>query len=202
MESEVDIIKYKKHIGIFSGSFNPIHLGHVNIVKQIIDKQLVDEVWFVVSPCNPLKNQTELINEYIRLDMVMLAIKDLPHVKASDIEFTMPMPSYTIDTLHEFSRQYPDFQFLLIIGSDNASFFEQWKDFKEILNQYSILVYPRIGYEFESVKALYPQMQLVALPLFDISATQIRAYFAQKKDPSSWLHPAVLQYIIDNDLYQ
>ncbi len=202
MVTEVNILKNQKHIGIFSGSFNPIHLGHVNIVKHIIDIQLVDEVWFVVSPCNPLKSQTELIDEYLRLDMVMFAIQNVPHVKASDIEFTMPIPSYSIDTLHEFSRQYPDFQFSLIIGSDNAFVFEQWKDYQEILKNYSILVYPRKGFEFESVKTLYPQMQLVASPLFDISSTQIREYIAHKKDVSSWLHPAVLQYIDENDLYQ
>lgn len=202
MVTEANIIKTRKHIGIFSGSFNPIHLGHVNIVKYIIDKQLVDEVWLVVSPCNPLKNQTELIDEYLRLDMVLFAIQNVPHVKASDIEFTMSIPSYSIDTLHEFSRQYPDFQFSLIIGSDNAIVFEQWKEYKEILKQYPILVYPREGYDFESVKTLYPQMQLVDSPLFDISSTQIREYIALKKDVSSWLHPAVLQYINENDLYQ
>src|ERR1035437_1834117 len=191
-----------KRIGIYSGSFNPIHLGHQKLAEYLIDDQLVDEVWFVVSPCNPLKKIEEVIDEYLRLDMVMLAINQQEYFKASDIEFTMPVPSYSIDTLHELTLLYPDYQFVLLIGSDNALVFDQWKNYSQLLKEYPILVYPRHGYDFELVSGIYPQMQLLQSPYFDISSTQIRHFIVQKKDVSQWLHPSVYQFIIENNLYQ
>jgi nicotinate-nucleotide adenylyltransferase len=193
--------QHKRRIGIYSGSFNPIHVGHQRLAQYLIDNQLVDEVWFVVSPCNPLKKQDDIIDEYIRLEMLLLAIKQQPHFKASDIEFTMPVPSYSIDTLHELTSQYPDYRFALVIGSDNALVFDQWKDYTQLLNEYPVLVYPRHGYDVESVKGKYPQMQVLQSPYFDISSTQIRRFIAQKKDVSQWLHPSVSQFISDNNLY-
>jgi nicotinate-nucleotide adenylyltransferase len=192
----------KMRIGIYSGSFNPIHLGHQQLAEYLIDNKLVDEVWFVVSPCNPLKKQEDLIDEYIRLEMVVFAIRDQHGLKASDIEFTWPIPSYTIDTLHELSSQYPDFQFELIIGSDNALVFDQWKEYKELLVEYPVLVYPRSGYDFVEVANKYPQMQLLDTPYYDISSTRIREFIAKKKDVTNWLHPSVYQFIIDSHLYQ
>jgi len=192
----------KKRIGIYSGSFNPIHLGHQKIAEHLIENQLVDEVWFVVSPCNPLKNQSDLIDEYVRLDMLMLAIQNHPGFKASDVEFTMPIPSYSIDTLHELESQFPDYQFVLIIGSDNALVFDQWKNPFQILKEFPVLVYPRRCYDFTEVADIYPQMQLLKTPFYDISSSLIREFIAQKKDVNSWLHPSVYQFIIDNNLYQ
>ena len=189
------------HIGIYSGSFNPIHNGHIQLAEYLIDNKLVDEVWFVVSPCNPLKNQQDLINEYLRLDMLVMSIKNKPQFKASDIEFSMPIPSYSIDTLQELSKQYPDNQFSLMIGSDNALIFDQWKNYKQLLDKYQVLVYPRIGYDFSEVKGKYPQMQLLNTPYFNISSTQIRQSIAQKKDISQWLHPSVRDFILENHLY-
>ena len=113
-------------IALFFGSFNPVHLGHTNLGKYLTDNKLVDEVWFVVSPCNPLKNQNDLIDEYLRLDMLMLAIQGEPQFKVSDIEFTMPIPSYTINTLEKFNIDFPEHQFVLMIGSDNALVFDHW----------------------------------------------------------------------------
>ncbi|MDD4969717.1 MAG: nicotinate (nicotinamide) nucleotide adenylyltransferase [Paludibacter sp.] len=191
-----------KRIGIYSGSFNPIHLGHQKLAEYLVDNELVDEVWFVVSPCNPLKKQEEVIDEYIRLEMLLLAIRNQPRFKASDIEFTMPVPSYSIDTLHELTSQYPVFQFSLIIGSDNALVFDQWKDYAQLLEEYPVMVYPRHGYDFDSVAGKYPQMQLLQSPYFDISSTQIREYIVQKKDVCQWLHPSVCQFISDNNLYR
>jgi nicotinate-nucleotide adenylyltransferase len=201
MESEMETSQQKKRIGIFSGSFNPIHRGHVWLGEYLIEKQLVDEVWFVVSPCNPLKNQSDLLDEYIRMDMVILAIRNHPRFKASDIEFTMPIPSYSIDTLHELTLLHPDCGFKLIIGSDNALVFDQWKDYRQLLNEYPVLVYPRTGSDFDEVAAVYPQMQLLSSPLFDISSTQIRESIAAGTDVSAWLHPAVWHYISENKLY-
>lgn len=192
----------KKRIGIYSGSFNPIHVAHLKLAEYLVDNQIIDEVWFVVSPCNPLKDQSNMLDEYIRLDMVMLAIQQHPKFKASDVEFTMPIPSYSIDTLQELSIQFPDYQFELLIGSDNALVFDQWKNYSKILDNYPVLVYPRRGFDFSEVAGEYPQMQLLNTPYFNISSTQIRDFIAQKKDVSPWLHPSVYQFIIENNLYQ
>ena len=192
----------KKRIGIYSGSFNPIHLGHTKLAEYLIDNELVDEVWFLVSPCNPLKKQSELLDEYIRLDMLILAIVKHPNFKASDVEFCMPIPSYSIDTLEYLSIQFADCQFSLIIGSDNALVFDQWKAYTQLLKHYPILVYPRTGYDFDLVADKYPEMKLLDSPLYDISSTQIRNFIAQKKDVSQWLHPSVYQFIIENNFYQ
>jgi len=186
---------------LFFGSFNPVHTGHTQLAEYLIDKGIADEVWFVVSPCNPLKNQADLLDEYIRLDMLILAIQHHPKFKACDIEFDLPVPSYTIDTLHALSAQYPDKQFTLMIGSDNSLVFDQWKNPQQILTEYPVLVYPRSGFDFSEVAALYPQMQLLKTPYFNISSTQIRAALAQKKDVTNWLHPSVYQFITENSLY-
>jgi len=193
---------FKKRIGIYSGSFNPIHVGHQKLANYLIENKIVDEVWLVVTPCNPLKHKSELIDEYIRIEILLLAIHNQPHIKASDIEFTIPIPSYTIDTLHLLSSQYPENQFYLIIGSDNAHVFDQWKNYQQLLEEYPILVYPRTGFDFNIIAHRYPQMHLLSSPLYNISSTQIRDYIAQKKDVSQWLHPSVLQFIKYNNLYQ
>ena len=189
-------------IALYFGSFNPIHVGHQKLAEWLFDNEIVDEVWFVVSPCNPLKNQSELIDEYIRLDMLMLAIQNQPRLKVSDIEFVMPIPSYSIDTLHKLSSQFPENQFTLVIGSDNALVFDQWKNYETLLKEYPVLVYPRSGYDFAEVADKYPQMQLLSTPYLNISSTQIRESIANKKDVTQWLHPLVHQFIVENNLYQ
>ncbi|HLP05905.1 MAG TPA: nicotinate (nicotinamide) nucleotide adenylyltransferase [Paludibacter sp.] len=201
METPASDIR-KKRIGIYSGTFNPIHLGHQKLAEYLVENKHVDEVWFVVSPCNPLKEKSEIIDEYIRLDMVILAISGNPAFKASDVEFLMPVPSYSVDTLHELSIQYPEFQFVMIIGSDNALVFDQWKDYTKILQEYPVLVYPRKGFEFSLVARKYPAMQLVESPCYEISSTVIRHSIAQKKDISQWLNPSVFQFIEENNLYR
>ncbi|MDD2284174.1 MAG: nicotinate (nicotinamide) nucleotide adenylyltransferase [Paludibacter sp.] len=188
-------------IAIYSGSFNPIHLGHQKLAEYLIDKQLVDEVWFVVSPCNPLKSPKSQLDEYIRLDMVVAAISENPHLKASDVEFTMPIPSYTIDTLHQLTKLYPEHDFALMIGSDNAVIFNQWKNYREILDSYPVYVYPRNGYDFSTAEALYPQMQLLDTPYYDISSTKIREMIQKGEDVSGWLSAEVMEYIRENCLY-
>lgn len=188
-------------VALFFGSFNPVHTGHTRLAEYLIDKKLFDEIWFVVSPCNPLKNQADLLDEYVRLDMLVAAIIDNPHFKACDIEFQLPIPSYTIDTLHALTSEYPEHRFSLIIGSDNALVFDKWKNPQQILAEYPVYVYPRRGADFEQVAAIYPAMQLLDTPFFDISSTEIRAALAQKKDVTPWLHPSVLQYITENNLY-
>ena len=189
-------------IAIYSGSFNPVHLGHTALAGFLTENNLVDEVWFVVSPCNPLKEQKDLLDEYLRLDMLMLAIQGNPRFKASDIEFTMPIPSYSIDTLNKLKEDYPEHSFKLIIGSDNALVFDQWKNYSELLENFEILVYPRRGYDFEEVRLLYPQMKLLDTPYYDISSTEIRQLLAENKNVSSLLHPAVLAFIQENNLFR
>jgi nicotinate-nucleotide adenylyltransferase len=163
---------------------------------------MFDEVWYIVSPCNPLKNQTDLIDENIRLEMIVGAIQNEKYLKASDIEFTMTIPSYTIDTLNLLSESYSNHSFTLLIGSDNALVFDKWKNYIELLQNYKILVYPRTGYNFNTVSSIYPQMKLVDCPIYDISSTSIRQLIAQKKDVSNLVHPFVNQFIIENKLYQ
>lgn len=189
------------NVAIYAGSFNPIHLGHQKLAEYLIEAKLVDEVWFVVSPCNPLKNQAELIDEYCRLDMVVQAISGNDRLKASDVEFTMPIPSYTIDTLQQLSSLFHQYHFSLMIGSDNALIFNEWKDFNKILESYPVFVYPRAGFDFQTVAKKYPQMQLLNTPLYDISSTEIRAMIKDNKDTSNWLNPSVLAYIRENHLY-
>lgn len=187
---------------IYSGSFNPIHKGHTQLAKYLTSHRLADEVWFVVSPCNPLKEQKELLDEHLRLELVILAIKDEPAFKASDIEFTMPVPSYSINTLNRLCSDFPDREFLLIIGSDNALVFDKWKDYPEILDKYQVLVYPRRGYDFAEVKDRYPQMQLLPTEFYDISSTEIRQNIAENHLQTEWLHPEVAGFIQENKLYR
>lgn len=189
-------------IALYFGSFNPVHIGHVKLAEYLTDYKFVDEVWFIVSPCNPLKEQKYLIDEFLRLDMLLLAIRHQPEFKASDIEFTMPIPSYTIDTLKKLKAEYPQHHFSLIIGSDNALVFDKWKNYKQILKKYEIFVYPRAGYNFSQVAHKYYQMKLLNTPIYNISSTEIRNAIACKSDISQWLNPAVYQYIIENNLYQ
>lgn len=190
------------NIALFFGSFNPFHNGHFGLGEYVVNNHAFNEVWYVVSPCNPLKNQSELIDENLRLEMLVGAIKSNPAMKACDIEFEMPKPSYTIDTLQLLSKQYPHCNFTLMIGSDNALVFNQWKDYKQILSGFKVLVYPRSGYDFELVKDLYPTMQLIQSPVFDISSTEIRSLIKQQKDISNWVHPSVAEFINENSLYQ
>lgn len=187
--------------GLYFGSFNPIHNGHTQLAHYLINEKLCDEVWFIVSPHNPLKNQQDLSDENERLKMLELAIKDSTCFKVCNIEFSMPVPSYTIDTLRKLSTNHPEKDFALLIGSDNALVFDQWKAYQTILTNYKVFVYPRKTFDFNDVRDKYPQMHLLQTPYFDISSTEIRQLLAQKKDATNWLHPAVLQYILDNDIY-
>ena len=190
------------NIAVYSGSFNPIHKGHLQLAEYVIDQQLADEVWLVVSPCNPLKEQKELIDHFLRLDMVIAAISNRKRIKASDVEFDMPVPSYSIDTLNVLSKMYPEHTFTLLIGSDNALVFDKWKNYPEILGKYSILVYPRRGYDFETVAKHFPQMKLLPTPFYDISSTEIRSAIAQNQSVNEWLEPEVIEFIQENELYE
>ena len=191
-----------KSIGLFFGSFNPIHLGHTNLAEYIFRFSGVDEIWFIVSPRNPLKEQSELIDENLRLKMLQLATGDKDYLVAFDIEFDLPKPSYTIKTLNTLSEIFPEDDFILLIGSDNMQIFDQWKDYQTILDDYSVLVYPREGYPYEEYEERYPEMQILEeAPFFDVSSTQIRELIKNNQDVSHWLHADVYQFIKENNLY-
>lgn len=192
-----------RQIGLFFGSFNPIHLGHTQLAQTIYEQVGLDEIWFVVSPHNPLKDASILITEQQRLHMVELAIADMPHIKACDIEFSMPKPSYTINTLQSLQSKFPDTRFYLIIGTDNLSNFTKWKDYQTILADYSIITYPRQGDDIEKIRQQYPQVRFVDALFLPISSTDIRNSISQQTETAQqWLNPRVLNYIKENYLYQ
>lgn len=160
-------------IGLFFGSFNPIHTGHMIIANLVKETTNVSEVWFVVSPQNPFKKNKNLLHEFDRLDMVRAAIHEEFGFRASDIEFSMPKPSYTIDTLVRLQEKYPEKKFHLIIGEDNLASFPKWKNHEKILENYGLIVYPR-PHSKASPLSNHPKVEMIEAPELDISATLIR----------------------------
>lgn len=194
----------KKQIetGIFSGSFNPIHTGHLMLAGYISAFTYVEEVWFVVTPHNPLKVKESLLPDNIRLEMARLALEDYDNLKVSDVEFHMPRPSYTIDTLNALTEEHPERRFTLIIGGDNWSLFEKWKDYEQIMERYQILIYPRQGENISIPKRLRKSVQLVNAPKVEISSTFIRHAIGEGKEMRAFLPPKVYDYIKKNQLYR
>ena len=187
-------------IALFFGSFNPIHNGHLAIALFLKETNLFDEIWMVVSPNNPLKDNLELADATHRLKMVQLAIQDFPFLKVCDAEFSLPAPSYTIETLHELNTQYPNDQFSLILGTDNIENFHKWKDYEEILNHYKIYVYPR-GNENNNQHIEHHNIIYIDAPLLPISATEVRTLLIQKKPVKNYLLPSVIRYIQEKGVY-
>ena len=190
----------KKKIAIFGGSFNPIHIGHLALANFICEESWVDELWFMVTPLNPLKEADDLLPNQVRLEMVESAIAGYPHFKASDIEFTLPQPSYSINTLNYLRERDPDKQFFLVIGADNWALFDKWKSAKEIINNYNLLVYPRPGYSVD-INNLPTSVHYINSPKLEVSSTFIRDSLLAGKDMRYFLHPNVFQYIVNNNLF-
>ncbi|WP_375583864.1 nicotinate (nicotinamide) nucleotide adenylyltransferase [Cyclobacterium xiamenense] len=185
-------------VGLFFGSFNPIHVGHLIIADILQDQTDLEEVWFVVSPQNPHKSSRSLLHEFDRLRMVELATADHFGFKVLDVEFHMPRPSYTIDTLTYLSEKYPQHDFSLILGGDNLTHFHRWKNSEQILNHYGLYVYPRPGKN----KAIeHEAVRYVEAPLLDISATFIRKTLQKGGSVRYLLHPHVLDYIRDKKFF-
>lgn len=160
-------------IGLFFGSFNPIHIGHTIIAEKMLENAGIDELWFIVSPQNPFKKNKSLLHEFDRLNMVKVAISENSKFKVSDIEFNMPKPNYTIDTLTFLSEKYPETKFKLIIGEDNLASFKKWKNYVQVLENYGLLVYPR--YNIKKTDFIqHLNIKMINAPLIDISATFIR----------------------------
>lgn len=187
-------------VGLFFGSFNPIHIGHLIVANVMVENTDVDQVWFVVSPQNPFKKQSTLLHEFDRYDLVMAAIHDNYNLKVTDVEFNMPKPSYTIDTLTYLSEAHPDKEFKLIIGEDNLKSFPKWKNSDQILKNYSLLVYPR-PHAQPSDLIEHPKVQKIDAPMIDISATFIRNSIKNSKSIKYLVPEAVEDLIRGKKLY-
>ena len=179
-------------VGLFFGSFNPIHNGHVGIARYLLEKKLCEEVWFVISPCNPFKVDRFLLPETDRLAIVSAAIGGIPGMKACDVEFSMSKPSYTVDTLRGLFDRYPGRRFALIIGGDNVPDFPKWKDYHWIEAHCSIFVYPRPGMVNSEES---PSMTFIDAPLFPLSATEIREMIRKGDDISNLVPSEALSLI-------
>lgn len=176
--------------GIYGGSFNPIHNGHIAIARAMVEQAGLDEVWLMVSPQNPLKRASDLLDDGMRLDMTRRAVEGVPGVMASDYEFSLPRPSYMWNTLQSLSRDYPDREFTLLIGADNWKAFGRWYHADDIIAHYPICIYPRRGYGI-SAQSLPDGVRLVATGLFDVSSTMVRERIEKGIDVSG-LIPACI----------
>ncbi|MDR0365177.1 MAG: nicotinate-nucleotide adenylyltransferase [Bacteroidales bacterium] len=190
----------KNNIGLFFGSFNPIHIGHLAIANYLYSFTDLDEIWFVVSPQNPLKEEQTLLNDGERLKMVALAIENYDGFQVCDIEFSFRKPSYTIHTLDYLQTAYPEKNFYLIIGEDSLADIHLWKDFEKILERYHIYVYNRSG-NSSIPYAQYPNIQIIKAPLLDISSTFIRQALKEHKDVRFFLPEKAYDYIKANKFY-
>ena len=191
-------------VGLYFGSFNPIHVGHLIIAQYMIQREEIDAVWFVVSPHNPLKKKNTLLEDYHRLAIVKIAIEDEPKFRAIDIEFTMPQPSYTIDTLTYLKDKHPEYNFSLLMGEDNLRGFHKWKNFEKILEKHKIYVYPR--FEEAPIEHQFKDHSSVIfchdVPLMKISASYIRELIGNGKSARFLLTEKVNQYVDEMNFYK
>jgi nicotinate-nucleotide adenylyltransferase len=191
----------KGRTGLFFGSFNPIHAGHMMIASYMAEFTDLDQLWFVVSPHNPLKEKSTLLADHHRLAMVNLAIEDDSRFKSSNIEFKLPRPSYTIDTLTYLSEKFPGKEFVLIAGSDNLPTFHKWKNYEELLKQYKIYLYPRPN-TVSSPFDLHPSIRKVEAPLITLSSSFIRKGVHEGKNMRYFLPEKVWKYIEEMHFYK
>lgn len=191
-----------KRVGLFFGSFNPIHTGHLIIAEFMAGQPELDQVWFVVSPHNPLKNRATLANDFDRLHMVTLAIDDNPKLRVSNIEFSLPKPSYTIDTMAYLHEKYPDHTFSLIMGSDNLESIKKWKNYDVLLARYAIHIYNRPGVPPPSIPEHAKEIRFHDAPLLDISSTFIRKRIAEGLSVRYMVPESVYQFLDGSRLYR
>lgn len=187
-------------IGLFFGSFNPIHTGHLIIANYMANHTSLDKVWFVVSPHNPLKDKSALIHVYDRLEMAKLAVEDAENIEICDIELRLPVPSYTIDTLTYLKEIHPEHDFVLIMGADNLQTLKKWKNYELILRDFQIYVYPRPGYETTDLSD-HPSVIITNTPLMELSSTFIRKSVKEHKDIRFFVHDKVFEFIDRKGLY-
>lgn len=190
-------------IGLYFGTFNPIHIGHLTIANHLAEHSDLDQIWFVVTPQSPFKKKSSLLDNYQRLEMVFQATKDYDKLRPSDIEFGLKQPNYTIDTLVYLEEKYPNHTFSLIMGEDNLKGFHKWKNYELILENYSIYVYPRISEgKTDTQFKDHPKIHHVAAPIMEISSTFIRNSIKDGKNIRPLLPYSVWEYIDEMNFYK
>ncbi|OFY89388.1 MAG: nicotinic acid mononucleotide adenylyltransferase, partial [Bacteroidetes bacterium RIFCSPLOWO2_12_FULL_31_6] len=200
------------NIGLYFGTFNPIHVGHLIIANHMVDYTSLDQVWLVVTPQNPLKNKTSLLADYHRLATVRISVEDNTRLKACNIEFDLPKPSYTVNTLVYLKEKYPEHTFSLIMGEDNLRTFHKWKNYQQILENYSIYIYPRLLTEQEkeedqnitsnNLLRSHPNVTIYNAPVMTVSASFIREAIKNKKDVHYLLTDPVYKYVTEMHFYE
>ncbi|MBC3758350.1 nicotinate-nucleotide adenylyltransferase [Hyunsoonleella sp. SJ7] len=190
-------------VGLYFGSFNPIHIGHLVIANHFAEYSDLDQVWFVVTPHNPFKKKSSLLDNYQRLEMVYRATEDYTKLKPCDIEFGLPQPNYTVNTLAHLQEKYPDMEFALIMGSDNLKSFHKWKNYEVILENHHIYVYPRIykdddGTQFDD----HEKIHVIHAPIMELSSTFIRKSIKSGKNVHPMLPQKVWQYLDEMNFYK
>jgi nicotinate-nucleotide adenylyltransferase len=190
-------------IGLYFGTFNPIHVGHLIIANHIAENSDLEQIWLVVTPHNPHKQKSTLLDDYQRLHLVHLATEDYPKIKPSDIEFKLSQPNYTVNTLAHLKDHFPQHEFSLIMGEDNLNSLHKWKNFEYILENHDLYVYPRVSVNDENNDLLnYARVHKVAAPIVEISSTFIRENIKNKKNFRPLLPEKVWEYIDHNNLYK
>lgn len=190
-----------KKIGLFGGTFNPVHNGHLALANYLCEYCGLDELWFMVTPCNPFKKNDSLLPDHARLEMVRAAVAGYDRFRASDFEFALPKPSYTVDTLKALRERFPDDEFVLVIGADNFKAFDKWRNPDEIMANHRIIVYRRPGFDIDSLTV--PDGVTVAdTPVIEISSTFIRQAVAEGHDVRYFVHPDVWSIIVGKGYYR
>ena len=190
-------------IGLYFGTYNPIHIGHLIIANHMAEFADLDQVWMVVTPHNPLKKKATLLDDHHRLQMVYLATEDFPKIKPSDIEFKLTQPNYTVNTLAHLHDKYPNHEFSLIMGEDNLKTLHKWKNYEVLLDNHDIYVYPRISEEAENTELKsHPKIHIIDAPIVEISSTFIRNNIKKGKNIQPLLPSKVWEYIDHNNFYK
>ncbi|MDE1207881.1 nicotinate (nicotinamide) nucleotide adenylyltransferase [Tenacibaculum larymnensis] len=192
-----------KNIGLYFGTFNPIHIGHLIIANHLVENSDLDEIWMVVTPHNPFKKKSSLLDNHHRLEMVYLATEEYEKIQPSDIEFKLPQPNYTINTLVHISEKFPNYKFSLIMGEDNLKSLHKWKNYEVILEDYDIYVYPRVSNGVvENQFKDHKKIHRVEAPIVQISSTMIRNAINEEKNCKPLLSDKVWKYIDEMNFYK
>jgi nicotinate-nucleotide adenylyltransferase len=190
-------------IGLYFGTFNPIHVGHLIIANHLAEQTDLEQIWMVVTPHNPLKQKNTLLDDYHRLHLVRLATEDYPKIKPSDIEFKLPQPNYTVNTLAHLMEKYPQHEFSLIMGEDNLKSFHKWKNYQYILQHHDVYIYPRVSEGEDNLEFKnHPRIHIIEAPIVEISSTFIRENIKNKKNIRPLLPNNVWEYVDHNNFYK
>jgi nicotinate-nucleotide adenylyltransferase len=193
----------KSKVGLFFGTFNPVHIGHLAIANYLVENSDLKELWMVVTPHNPHKKKSSLLDDYQRLHMVHLATEDFLKIKPSNIEFNLPQPNYTVNTLAYLKEKHPETDFALIMGEDNLKSLPRWKNYEVLLEEYEIIVYPRISSgDIPENLIDHPAINKIDAPIMEISSTMIRRAIASGKDLRYFMHHKAYQYLEEMNFYK